>query len=142
MLNKQLPPLTTVVLSTSLLACAGGGVRDVAEQSPSIETIYSRHVSDVGLTASAQARASLGHRGVADGDGDLRGFVREAYNELDVVFPKLPNPSLVMFVFPHLAGVERVPIPGYATTFPLYARDEYALPGEATRQTSRSPVAQ
>jgi conjugative transfer region lipoprotein (TIGR03751 family) len=37
---------------------------------------------------------------------------------------------LVMYVFPHLAGAERVPVPGYATTFPLYERIEYALPGE------------
>ena len=35
-----------------------------------------------------------------------------------------------MYVFPHLAGTERVPVPGYATTFPLYERIEYALPGE------------
>ena len=45
-------------------------------------------------------------------------------------FPRLPNPSLVMYVFPHLAGAERTPVPGYATTFPLYERVEYALPGE------------
>ena len=35
-----------------------------------------------------------------------------------------------MYVFPHLAGSERVPVPGYATTFTLYERVEYAMPGE------------
>ncbi len=35
-----------------------------------------------------------------------------------------------MYVFPHLAGPESVPVPGYATRFPLYERVEYALPGE------------
>jgi conjugative transfer region lipoprotein (TIGR03751 family) len=35
-----------------------------------------------------------------------------------------------MFVFPHLAGEAGVPVPGYATTFPMYERAEYALPGE------------
>ena len=35
-----------------------------------------------------------------------------------------------MFVFPHLAEREGVPVPGYATTFPMYERVEYALPGE------------
>jgi conjugative transfer region lipoprotein (TIGR03751 family) len=35
-----------------------------------------------------------------------------------------------MYVFPHLAGTERTPVPGYATTFPLYEGVEYALPGE------------
>jgi conjugative transfer region lipoprotein (TIGR03751 family) len=75
-------------------------------------------------------REALGCRGVRSGEGDLAGYSREAFNELDVTFPRLPNPSLVMYVFPHLAGPERTPVPGYATTFPMYERIEYALPGE------------
>jgi len=35
----------------------------------------------------------------------------------------------VMYVFPHLSHEERVPVPGYATAFPMYEL-EYALPGE------------
>ena len=69
-------------------------------------------------------------RPVGHDDVDLAGYSRTAYTELETMFPRLPNPTLVMYVFPHLAGVERVPVPGYATTFPLYERVEYALPGE------------
>jgi conjugative transfer region lipoprotein (TIGR03751 family) len=72
----------------------------------------------------------LGTRRISSSEEDLHGYTREAFNELDVSFPRLPNPSLVMYVFPHLAGAERTPVPGYATTFPLYDRVEYALPGE------------
>ena len=54
--------------------------------------------------------------------------VRDALNEIDVLFPRLSNPTLVMYVFPHLAG--GAPVPGYATAFPLYEGVEYALPGE------------
>ncbi|WP_134563401.1 TIGR03751 family conjugal transfer lipoprotein, partial [Pseudomonas aeruginosa] len=41
-----------------------------------------------------------------------------------------PNPDLVMYVFPHLAGTDPVPVPGYSTVFPLYQRVQYAMPGE------------
>ena len=71
-----------------------------------------------------------GSRPLASGAAPLEGYTRDAYNEIETTFPRLPNPTLVMYVFPHLATEERVPVPGYATTFPMYERVEYALPGE------------
>ncbi len=35
-----------------------------------------------------------------------------------------------MYVVPHLAGTDPVPVPGYTTVFPLYQRVQYAMPGE------------
>jgi conjugative transfer region lipoprotein (TIGR03751 family) len=35
-----------------------------------------------------------------------------------------------MYVFPHMAGTDPVPIPGYSTVLPLYQRVQYALPDE------------
>ncbi|RMP98524.1 hypothetical protein ALQ14_04920 [Pseudomonas savastanoi pv. glycinea] len=35
-----------------------------------------------------------------------------------------------MYVFPHLAGSDPAPVPGYMTVFPLYQRVQYAMPGE------------
>jgi conjugative transfer region lipoprotein (TIGR03751 family) len=55
---------------------------------------------------------------------------RTATNEIYRQFHRLPNPDLVMYVFPHLAGSDPVPVPGYTTVFPLYQRVLYALPGE------------
>ena len=72
---------------------------------------------------------------------DLAGYIRDAYNELDAHFPRLPNPTLVMYVFPHLAGVERLPVPGYSTTFPMYRQVEYALPGEVPAKETTARVA-
>ena len=59
----------------------------------------------------------------------LHGYTRNVFNELDVLFPRLPNPTIVMYVFPHLSE-EKTPIPGYSTVFQLYERDHFALPGE------------
>lgn len=57
-------------------------------------------------------------------------YTRTAQNEIYAQFKRLPNPDLVMYVFPHLAGSDPVPIPGYSTVFPLYQRVQYAMPGE------------
>lgn len=45
-------------------------------------------------------------------------------------FLTLKNPFLVMYVFPRLNTEDGTPIPGYWTTFPLYDKIEFALPGE------------
>src|SRR5690554_1751802 len=60
-------------------------------------------------------------------------YSRDASNEIYSQFRRLPNPDLVMYVFPHLAGSEQVPVPGYSTVFPLYQRTQYAMPGESAR---------
>jgi conjugative transfer region lipoprotein (TIGR03751 family) len=57
-------------------------------------------------------------------------YTRTAQNEIYSQFHRLPNPDLVMYVFPHLAGTDPVPIPGYSTVFPLHQRVQYAIPGE------------
>lgn len=70
-------------------------------------------------------------------EGDVRAasaadatYTRTAANEIYRQFHRLPNPDLVMYVFPHLAGTDPVPVPGYTTVFPLYQRVRYAMPGE------------
>lgn len=57
-------------------------------------------------------------------------YTRTATNEIYRQFHRLPNPDLVMYVFPHLAGTGPVPVPGYSTVFTLYQRVQYAMPGE------------
>ena len=59
-------------------------------------------------------------------------FTRTAQNEIYSQFKRLPNPDLVMYVFPHLAGSDPAPVPGYTTVFPFYQRVQYAMPGERT----------
>jgi len=57
-------------------------------------------------------------------------YTRSADNELEQLFPRLPNPDLVIYVYPHLATRTRAPIPGYTSVIPLFERVEYQLPGE------------
>ncbi|CAM3912792.1 TIGR03751 family conjugal transfer lipoprotein [Xenorhabdus thuongxuanensis] len=58
-------------------------------------------------------------------------YSRSAEQEISQQFPRLPNPDMVMYVFPHLAA-GNTPIPGYSTVFPFYQQVQYALPGERT----------
>ena len=73
--------------------------------------------------------------------GDAPGYARTAANELELLFPRLPNPDVYIYVPAHLATELRIPVPGYTTAVPLYDRVEYALPGEggAARSLSEAP---
>lgn len=128
MTRPHLPLL--LVLWTSLTACAAGKDTVLPVDGPTMQSIYTRHFTDIGLADPEGVRRHVGARPIQDEAADLAGYTRDAFNELDVRFPRLPNPTLVLYVYPHLAGATRVPVPGYATTFPLYERVEYALPGE------------
>jgi len=63
---------------------------------------------------------------------NFQGSNIEAKEKLNKMFPLLPNPETVVYVYPHL-GADSVPIPGYYTTFHLYNKNYYALPGEVAR---------
>jgi conjugative transfer region lipoprotein (TIGR03751 family) len=122
--------LAIASISLVLSGCAGTKESVLPQDGPPMEAIYDAHMRELGARDPTVVRGALGGRRINSGEEDLDGYTREAFNELDVTFPRLPNPSLVMYVFPHLAGSERTPVPGYTTTFPLYERVEYALPGE------------
>lgn len=131
-------PLVTLVSLISLAGCAGSKDSMLPPDGVSMKTIYERHFSEIGMRATLNVREELKSRPIDTDVADLAGYVRDAFNELDAHFPRLPNPTLVLYVFPHLAGTDRVPVPGYATTFPMYRQVEYALPGEVPRPESPS----
>jgi conjugative transfer region lipoprotein (TIGR03751 family) len=61
-------------------------------------------------------------------------YTRTAASEIYQQFHRLPNPDLLMYVFPHFSGNDPVPVPGYSTVFPFYGHVHYALPGERTEE--------
>ena len=99
-----------------------------------MKAIYEDHVHEMNAQIHEVIRGELGHRPIVTGEAALQGYTRDAFNEIDVLFPRLPNPTLVMYVFPHLAGESGAPVPGYTTAFPMYEQVEYALPGEVRSQ--------
>nr|WP_310615689.1 TIGR03751 family conjugal transfer lipoprotein [Pantoea cypripedii] len=60
-----------------------------------------------------------------------RSYSRDQESEITQQFPRLPNPDMVMYIYPHLAD-GNTPVPGYSTVFPFYKETQYAMPGERT----------
>ena len=122
-------PLFVIAVALSLTACATSKEDVIPQDGPDMVTLYDTHQRAAGAQRHlAQQRADLG-RPIARGAGDLHAYTQQAANEIEQVFPLLPNPQLVLFVFPHLS-IEGAPVPGYATAFPMYQIDQYAMPGE------------
>jgi conjugative transfer region lipoprotein (TIGR03751 family) len=130
--RKQTIALASIsgVLALTLTGCASTKEAVLPQDGPSMKAIYDNHLQALGARDPQAFRGGLDGRPLASGTPSLEGYTREAYNEFETTFPRLPNPTLVMYVFPHLASDERVPVPGYVTSFPMYERVEYALPGE------------
>ncbi|WP_284400091.1 TIGR03751 family conjugal transfer lipoprotein [Acidovorax sp. SUPP2825] len=81
-------------------------------------------------TAQERLRGASTARPIAAGDADAD--TRRYWSALEPMrqrFARVPNPDLVMVVYPHLAR-GTYPVPGYVTTFPMYEQTFYALPGE------------
>ena len=129
-------PIAMLACCVSISALVGGcaSTKDaiLPQDGPTMMEIYEQHQLGVGTGHRRDhAREALHRpRPVHPGEADLAGYTREAADEIQARFARLPNPTLVMFVFPHLAGNDAVPVPGFATTFPMYERIHYALPGE------------
>ena len=94
--------------------------------------IFQRHGSSGNLSAIYAARSLL-RRGYAYNNTALDGYLRNSQNEIRNLFPRLYNPDLVLFVYPHLTEADNLPVPGYSTVFPMFKEVTYAMPGEVTQ---------
>ena len=123
------PWITILTLAwTSLLFGCTAKQAVLPQQAPTIETIYAEHFGGDLATDLETERKALQERPVKD---DLpSGAAHQALDAIEARFVRLSNPTLILYVYPHLAEKERVPVPGYFTVFPLYERTEYARPGE------------
>ena len=122
------------LISLMMTGCASTKKAVLPQDGPSMKAIYENHINEMNSRDPVSLRQELGNRKLQTGEAELHGYTRDAANEIDAIFPRIPNPTLVMYVFPHLAGEESVPVPGYATSFPMYEHIEYALPGEVSAQ--------
>ncbi len=122
------------LISLVLAGCASTKDAVLPQDGPTMKAVYEGHMHEMNARDPQVIRHELGNRPILTGEAALQGYTRDAFNEIEVLFPRLPNPTLVMYVFPHLAGEAHAPVPGYATAFPMYEQVEYALPGEVPGQ--------
>lgn len=135
--NKSRAALALTLVAVGLGGCSVAGkrespVNEVTQGSPTVLQIYrgQGHVAGdaAELTAQQQLRSSSTARPIAAGDEDTQRYW-SALEPLRQRFARVPNPDLVMVVYPHLAK-GKYPVPGYVTVFPMYEQTHYALPGE------------
>ncbi|GKS87282.1 TIGR03751 family conjugal transfer lipoprotein [Acidovorax sp. SUPP1855] len=154
MVSNDPIPMTSRLIPAALLSLAllGSGcsvtgsrespINEVTRGSPTVLDLYRGKASpkdDEGaqtartLTARTQTaqdrlRGASTARPIAAGDADTQRYW-SALEPMRQRFVRVPNPDLVMVVYPHLAR-GTYPVPGYVTTFPMYEQTFYALPGE------------
>ncbi|EKS6313225.1 TIGR03751 family conjugal transfer lipoprotein [Enterobacter hormaechei] len=121
-----------LLLSLLLTACSTDQKTLLpVDENTTMLNIWGRQNSDAQVLYDAR---SVLHRPLDDATmtAQQQQTTRSDDNATKALFRRLPNPDLEMYIFPHLAGSEGVPVPGYTTVFPFYNRVQYALPGERT----------
>jgi conjugative transfer region lipoprotein (TIGR03751 family) len=127
--------LAVLSLITALGGCTTTSEKLLSHKGNTMRDVWDRQTVGGSSQQLMEARLSL-RRPLADEEASSTqlNYTRTAQNEIYRQFQRLPNPDLVMYVFPHLAGSDSVPVPGYSTVFPLYQRVQYALPGERVEE--------
>jgi len=82
-----------------------------------MKAIYEGHVQEMNTRDPQVIRHEFGNRPILTSEEALQGYTRNTFNKISALFPRLPNPTLVMYMFPHLAGESHAPVPDYATAF-------------------------
>lgn len=108
-----------------LTACSSSDRKQTVfgDSLPTIKQVYQQQLSQEVADKIDNLRA------IQDKHGDLQGDSLISYRHLRQQFPRLPNPALLLYVYPHLTPAG-TPVPGYYTVFPFYREQQYALPGD------------
>jgi conjugative transfer region lipoprotein (TIGR03751 family) len=137
MCKKILLMLIISISSVFLGACSHVAGNVVPDNGPTMENIYD-DLGDHPASAKPDAmgfmydqNSSMNAAKVALSSGSCLSVSVES-----PAFSLLDNPPLKVYVFPHFAGSEMLPIPGYWTVFSAYSRSYYALPLTADRLTT------
>ncbi len=126
-MNKKII-VTALLINIVISGCSTSSSMNKVASEPkktraTIADIMKRQGSETDISAY---RRSVG---TARGHATLMHYTRSEAKELKGIFPRLPNPDLCMYVFPHLS-LEDATIPGYSSCFSMYDKNHYALPGE------------
>jgi conjugative transfer region lipoprotein (TIGR03751 family) len=134
-----------MLVVTALAGCATSKEEMLPHGPVTMRDVWNQQTGGAALSAQLpgqllDARATL-RRPLSDTSAQAleefeasKQYTRSAATEIYRQFKRLPNPDLVMYVFPHLSGTEFVPVPGYSTIFPLHEHVQYAMPGERTEE--------
>lgn len=127
--------VTLIIISISLLASCSSKDAILPVPNQSMQQVYDSHMGGA-TDANLYDSRTLLKRGMYVEEVNLSRYVRSEANQLRSRFKRIPNPTMFMFVAPHLASKSNVPVPGYLTEFKMWESDNYALPGEVSDMSS------
>ena len=130
MRSNSIKGLALAAAVAVLSGCATSKEELLTHSDRTMMDIWQQETGGGGSGTGQVARRPLTDADVQAAPVEQMRYTRTARNEVYRQFQRLPNPDLVMYVYPHLAGTDPVPVPGYTTVFPLYQRVQYAMPGE------------
>lgn len=124
--------LTILILIASAAGCHSVSGNVIPESGPTMETVYDSmgvHSQNV-TTSNAEVDLSTIRQGKTSQYAQDSAVKPQIKSEGLNHFHQLPNPILKLYVYPHFASNDEVPIPGYYTEFNAYERTHYFLPSE------------
>ena len=124
-----------IIAASTLAGCSTNKDEMLPPGNSNMLELWKGTDGESGVSRGSEARSTL-RRSLSDSEqqaalSDDRSYSRTQESEISQQFPRLPNPDMVMYVFPHLAQ-GNTPVPGYSTVFPFYDQTQYAMPGERT----------
>ncbi len=119
------------LMATSLMGCSTAQDDTLPQPDTNSEQVWKNQMGQGGQNDplaqySGELRVPLEASALASRQSD---YARDSWRETTNVFPRLPNPDIVLYVMPHQSG--QMPVPGYTTVFPLYERVHYATPADS-----------
>ncbi len=138
--QKTLLPLILISV-VALSGCATSSDTEALKNGPTMAQAYQAAISGDDTAGSSNESQNLTSLRTQLGNTQpmqtqtASNTVNQAADQINMQFPTLPNPTLVMYVYPHFAGADQAPVPGYYTAFSFYTRIHYALPGEMPFQS-------
>jgi conjugative transfer region lipoprotein (TIGR03751 family) len=129
---KKIPQLLTLgFFAFFITACTTAG-NAIPQGGPTMAQVYEQAMQKSNNSTLDAARRKVQTKTISNSqnlnnENRLSAYTRTSQNEINNLFPQLPNPQLVMYVYPHFAGNEEVPVPGYSTAFYLFEKTHYKL---------------
>nr|AEY78214.1 putative lipoprotein [Aliivibrio fischeri] len=119
---------TALIMSVAITGCSTSQEAVLPQPNTNVEQVWQETMQGDAMKEPAfgSLKRPLTPQTLAARQSD---YTRDSWRETINLFPRLPNPDIVMYIMPHRVG--NLPVPGYSTVFPLYERVHYATPAEA-----------
>lgn len=122
---KFLVVINFLVLSL-LTGCTTAG-NAIPKGGPTMAQVYEEAMQKSNGGTIEQVREKINNPISVECNNHQSDFTRTSENEINNLFPTLANPQIVMYVYPHVTGIDETPVPGYGTVFPLYDKVHYSM---------------